>query len=126
MSQASLDGREPSLIALHLKLFDGLIQALDRHRDEIKEDMAETLKAARVNYLQDSAHYLVNCLVLAAHELGTPGEDLARELKLIIDQTYEEINENLITRHRVLAEKIAKRARQTREEILEDIRRGED
>src|SRR5262249_30357182 len=71
-----------------IKLFDDLLAVLDKHRDEPGVGEAITgLKAAKINYLQDSTEQLVACLVLAMRELlaHPTGSLLRTELKATID-----------------------------------------
>src|SRR5258708_7621800 len=52
------------------KLFDELLQVLNRHHDEPGVIEAhEDLRSARANYVQGSIDHMVNCLVLTLHDL---------------------------------------------------------
>jgi hypothetical protein len=69
------------------KLFDELLEILNKHRDEPGVAAAiEDLKAARVNYLQRSIDHMMSCLVLTVYDLisQAPNEKLQRDLESVI------------------------------------------
>lgn len=78
-------------ISNNSKLFDELLQVLDRHREEpgVVEAM-DDLKAAKVNYVQRSLDHMLSCLVLAIHDLvaNPPNQELQRELSTVFRQYY--------------------------------------
>jgi hypothetical protein len=57
-------------ISNNARLFDALIQVLNEHQNEpgVVEAL-EDLKAAKINYVQRSIDHMMNCLVLAVHDL---------------------------------------------------------
>jgi hypothetical protein len=78
-------------IGNNAKLFDAVLQVLNRHRNEPGVVEAfEDLKAAKVNYVQRSIDHMMNCLVLAIHNLvlHPPSEELSTELRSVINQFY--------------------------------------
>ncbi len=73
------------------RLFDELIQVLNSHQNEPGAiEALEDLKAAKVNYVQRSIDHMLNCLVLAIHDLvvNPPSEALQNDLKSVIDRFY--------------------------------------
>ena len=75
-------------------LFDELLKVLNGHQKEPGASEALTdLKAAKVNYIQRSIDQMMNCLVLAIHDLlvHPPGPELQRDLRDTIDRYYHEI-----------------------------------
>ncbi|HEY7390611.1 MAG TPA: hypothetical protein VH640_18985 [Bryobacteraceae bacterium] len=84
------------IIENNAELFDGLIRALNRHRDEpgVAEAIAY-LKAAKTNYIQRSIDHLVNCLTLVLYELvrQPPREGLRCDLSSVIQEYVKGIFE---------------------------------
>jgi len=83
-------------ISNNAKLFDELLQVLNNHRSEpgVVEAL-EDLKAAKVNYLQRSIDHMMNCLVLAIHDLivNPPNTELKKDLIAVIHRYYTGIFE---------------------------------
>ena len=81
-------------ISNNSKLFDELLKVLNRHQKESGaiEAIAD-LKAAKVNYVQRSIDHMMNCLVLAIHDLlvHPPSPELQRELSNAIHRHYVEM-----------------------------------
>lgn len=78
-------------ISNNSKLFDELLQVLNRHRNELGVAEAfDDLKAAKFNYIQRSIDQMISCLVLAIHDLAVhpSNADLQMELKAVIQQHY--------------------------------------
>jgi hypothetical protein len=72
-----------------IKLFDDLLAVLDKHRTEPGvEQSIEDLRAAKINYSQDSTEQLVACLILAVRDLNAlpAGSGLWAEIKTTIDR----------------------------------------
>jgi hypothetical protein len=71
------------------KLFDEVLQVLNKHQKEpgVAEAL-EDLKAAKVNYVQRSIDHMMNCAVLAIHDLfvHAPSKELQGELRSVIDR----------------------------------------
>jgi hypothetical protein len=78
-------------ISNNAKLFDAVLEVLNKHQNEpgVVEAL-EDLKAAKVNYVQRSIDHMMNCLVLAIHDLVVhpPSEALWGDLKYVIHQFY--------------------------------------
>jgi hypothetical protein len=78
-------------ISNNAKLFDELLQVLNSHQNEpgVVEAL-EDLKAAKVNYIQRSIDHMMNCLVLAIHDLvvNPPSQELQKELSSVIHRHY--------------------------------------
>jgi len=73
------------------RLFDELLHVLNTHQNEPGAiEALEDLKAAKVNYVQRSIDHMMNCLVLALHDLivHPPSEALQSDLKSVIDRFY--------------------------------------
>lgn len=78
-------------ISSNSKLFDELLEILNRHQSEPGVVKAlDDLKAAKVNYIQRSIDHMMNCLVLALHDLVVhpPSIELQRELNAAIHRHY--------------------------------------
>src|SRR5947207_3201751 len=78
-------------ISNNSKLFDELLQVLNSHQSEQGVvEVLDDLKAAKVNYLQRSIDHMMNCLVLAIHDLVVhpPSKELQKELSAVIHQHY--------------------------------------
>src|SRR5213593_4768817 len=81
-------------ISNNAKLFDELLQVLSKHQNEPGVVGAfEDLKAAKINYVQRSIDHLMNCLVLAIHDLvvNRPSEELWNDLRDVIHHFYQGI-----------------------------------
>ncbi|MBZ5623198.1 MAG: hypothetical protein LAQ69_31430 [Acidobacteriia bacterium] len=79
-------------IANNAKLFDDLLQVLNKHENREAHDY---LKAARVNYVQRSIDHMLNCLALAVHDLVVvhpPDEVLQRDLGEVFTRFFREIS----------------------------------
>jgi hypothetical protein len=78
-------------ISNNAKLFDELLQVLNNHQNEpgVVEAL-DDLKAAKVNYVQRSIDHMMNCLVLAIHDLVVhpPSAELRTDLSAVIDRYY--------------------------------------
>jgi hypothetical protein len=73
------------------RLFDELLQVLNSHQNEPGAiEALVDLQAAKVNYVQRSIDHMINCLVLALHDLivHPPSEALQSDLKSVIDRFY--------------------------------------
>ena len=81
-------------ISNNAKLFDELLRVLNNHQNEpgVVEAL-EDLKAAKLNYVQRSIDHMMNCLVLAVHDLLAclKTKELQSELVSVIDQFYSGI-----------------------------------
>jgi hypothetical protein len=79
-------------ISNNARLFDALIQVLNEHQNEpgVVEAL-EDLKAAKINYVQRSIDHMMNCLVLAVHDLVVhpPSPQLWSDLRSVIHQFYQ-------------------------------------
>lgn len=82
------------IISNNSKLFDELLQVLNRHQTEpgVVEAM-DDLKAAKVNYVQRSLDHMLRCLMLAIHDLllNPPSAELQNELSATLRQYYTEM-----------------------------------
>src|SRR5712664_2946118 len=78
-------------ISNNSRLFDELLQVLNSHQNEpgVVEAL-DDLKAAKVNYIQRSIDHMMNCLVLAIHDLVVhpPSKKLQEELSTVIHRHY--------------------------------------
>jgi hypothetical protein len=117
-------------ISNNARLFDAVIEVLNKHQNE--PGAVETLvdlKAAKMNYVQRSIDHMMNCLVLAIHDLVVhpPSKDLQNDLRSVIHQFYTGIFE-AGSRLGQLAEEYEASGGKTlsRDEILEEVdqRRG--
>lgn len=76
-------------ISNNAKLFDEVLRVLNKHQSEpgVVEAL-EDLKAAKVNYIQRSIDHMMNCLVLAIHDLVVhpPSDELWSDLRSVIHQ----------------------------------------
>jgi hypothetical protein len=83
-------------ISNNAQLFDEVLQVLNNHQNEpgVVEAL-EDLKAAKVNYVQRSIDHMINCLVLAIHDLFVhpPSKELQSDLRSVIDRFYTGIFE---------------------------------
>ena len=74
-------------ISNNAKLFDELLEVLNRHHDEpgVAEAL-DDLKAAKINYGQRSIDHMMNALVLTIYDLVVhpPGKELQSELRAVI------------------------------------------
>jgi len=78
-------------ISNNSKLFDELLQVLNSHQSEPGVDEAlDALKAAKLNYIQRSIDHMMNCLVLAIHDLVVhpPSKELQKDLSTVIHRHY--------------------------------------
>ena len=74
-------------ISNNARLFDELLEVLNKYQNEPGViEALEDLKAAKVNYVQRSIDHMMNCLVLAIHDLmaHTPSKELQRDLRSVI------------------------------------------
>jgi hypothetical protein len=81
-------------ISRNAKLFDELLAVLNKHQDEPGAiETLSDLKAARTNYVQRSMDHMLNCLILAIHDLVVhpPSEELQSDLRAVIHRHYTEI-----------------------------------
>src|SRR5215831_18478479 len=112
------------------RLFDELLKVLNRYQAESGMIAAlEDLKAAKVNYVQRSIDHMMNCLVLAIHDLTEHphSPELWRDLKSVVDELYGGILHagsrfsNLAHEYEAAGGKLL-----SREEILKEVdeRRG--
>jgi hypothetical protein len=78
-------------ISNNSRLFDELLQVLNSHQNEpgVVEAL-DDLNAAKVNYVQRSIDHMVNCLVLAIHDLVVhpPSPELRADLGQVIHRYY--------------------------------------
>src|SRR6266567_6366233 len=78
-------------ISNNSRLFDDLLQVLNNHQNEpgVVEAL-DYLKAAKVNYVQRSIDHMINCLVLAIHDLVVhpSGAELRADLSAVIHRHY--------------------------------------
>ena len=81
-------------ISNNAKLFDEVLDVLSGYQDEPGVGAAlEDLRAAKVNYVQRSIDHMMNCFVLAIHDLVVhrPSEELQNKLRAVIDRHYQGI-----------------------------------
>jgi hypothetical protein len=81
-------------IRSNAQLFDDLLRVLDKHHNEPGVvEAIDGLKAAKSNYLHRSTDHMMNCLVLAIHDLVFHGarSELWIDLGSVIEQHYRAI-----------------------------------
>jgi hypothetical protein len=78
-------------ISNNAKLFDELLDVLNKHQNEPGViEALEDLKAAKVNYVQRSIDHMMSCLVLVIHDLlvHPPSNELQSDLRSVIHGFY--------------------------------------
>jgi hypothetical protein len=78
-------------ISNNAKLFDELVEVLERHRGEKGVAGAlDDLRAAKTNYVQRSIDHMLGCLILTVHDLlvAAPNPKLMQELGGVIHGYY--------------------------------------
>lgn len=83
-------------VSNNAKLFDEVLEILDRHRGEPGVTEAfDNLRAAKTNYVNRSIDHMITCLVLTIHYLivNPANTQLQNDLRTVIDRFVREVFE---------------------------------